>query len=446
LREYGNDPRAMLLYAAEGRWGARRKFQPRHFRMLTDAFAPERVRWTDSLADLPNGGWGLVIHAPGAFSLDRWLALRHSAGHFVFGALSREERRALDKRGGVLVLDLSWDPLSAQEDIVAGLIRSVERSGLDPERIRLVHSNQAARAPFETLWRRLSGREPLRTLEFPTSFALAVAHHHGRWSPERIEARLARARAALTSGERSRLFSSFNGGLRAQRLHMVAWMDHVGLLERGHVSMLAYRKGPLVLRRLRRGASRRPPANIRSSLEKLPFAEEIEASLLDVWSRLPLTLDLERDFRDDGYEHVVWESPDLRYYDDSWLSVVVESHADRTETLHITEKVAKPMLNAHPFLAVGSQSAMAQLAAYGFEGFAPEFREDFDGWPWPRERYRRVLKELRRLSSLTPADLQQLCIELWPRCEHNLRHLVGGGARQALSAAFETEVLDQLAG
>jgi hypothetical protein len=436
----------MLLYAAKGPLHARRKFQPRHFRMLTDAFAPGRVSWTDSLADLPNGGWGLVIHAPGRFALGRALAWRHAGGHFVFGALSKGELRALEARRGTLVLDLSWDPLIADEEVVDGLIRSIERFGLDPGRVRLVHSNQAARVEFEAQWRRLSGREPLRTLEFPTSFALAVAYHDGRWNEERIADRLARARASLASGKRSRLFASFNGGLRALRLHMVAWLDHVGLLERGHVSMLAYRKGHWILRRKRRGASGRPPPNLRSSLEKLPFAEEIEESLGEVWRRLPLTLDFDGDFREDGYERVVWESPDPRYYDDSWLSVVVESHADRPGALHITEKVAKPMLNAHPFLAVGGQNAMAELRAYGFESFAPQFHEDFDAWPWPRERYRRVLKELRRLSALSPADLQAACVELWPRCEHNLRHLVGGGAREALSAAFETEVLDQLEG
>ena len=434
----------MLLYAAQGRWPFRHKFQPRHFRMLTDAFVSERVRWTGNLSDLPMGGWAMVIHAPGAYALGQSLAFRHAGGHYVFGALSREERRALEAKNGVLVLDLSWDPLIPREDIVGGLIRSIDRFGLDPGRVRLVHSNQSARAAFETQWRKLSDWDPVRALEFPTSFALSVAYHQGRWSPEQVAARLARAENALRSGERSKLFASFNGGLRALRLHMVAWLHHVGLLERGHVSMLAYSKGPLILRRLRRGASSRPPANLRSSLEKLPFTEDMGASLAEVWRRLPLTLDLERDFRDQGYEHVVWESPDPRYFDDSWLTVVVESHADRLETLHITEKVAKPMLNAHPFLAVGSQNAMAQLRSYGFESFAPQFHEDFDAWPWPRERYRRVLKELRRLAALPPAGLQALCLELWPRCEHNLRHFVGGGARQALSAAFERDVLDQL--
>jgi hypothetical protein len=404
------------------------------------------VCWTERLSDVPVGGWGLVIRAPGGYSLGRCLAKRHAGGHYVFGALSGKERRALERRKGTLVLDLDWDPLVPQEDIVGELIQSIERFGLDPANIRLVHSNQSAREEFEALWRERTNRELLRTLEFPTSFALAVAYHHGRWRQEDMDARLHRAREALDGAARGKLFASFNGGLRALRLHMLAWMHHARLLERGHVSMLAYSKTPRVLKRLRPDASSRPPANLQASLDKMPYAEKVAPSLLEVWKRLPLTLDVERDFRDRRYERVVWESPEPRYFDDSWFSVVVESHADRMGALHITEKVAKPMLNAHPFVVLGSQNELAQLRSYGFESFAPEFHEEYDGWLWPGGRIQRFLKELRRLCELPEADLAGLCVELWPRCEHNFRHFLGGGAREALSAVFERDVLDQLVG
>ena len=433
----------MILYAARGRWADRRKYRPRHFAMLAEAFAPGQVRWADHLSELPHGGWALVIHALNGYSLDPALAARHSGGLYVFGALSREERRALDARNGVLVLDLDWDPLAPSEEVVAGLIGSIDRFGLDPARIRLMHSNQAGRASFEAHWSQLTRLPPVRTLEFPTSFALAVAYHGLRCRQEDITSRIERARAALHSGSRSKLFNSFNGGLRAQRLHLVAWLHHADLLERGHVSLLGYRKGPRWLMRLKRGASGSPPEALRASLGKMPYADKTTESLREVWRRLPLTLDLKRDFRDHGYERVVWESPEPQYYDDSWFSVVAESRADALKMLHITEKVAKPILNAHPFLALGSQNAMAQLRAYGFESFAPQFDERFDAWPWPKERMRLFLEEIRRLGSLEPGHLRQLCIELWPRCEHNYRHFFGG-APERLAQAFRRDVLEQL--
>ena len=434
----------MILYAARGRWDARRKFRPSHFAMLTEALAPDRVGWTQSLSDLPQGGWALVIHAPGAYALAKDLAARHAGGFFVFDALSRDERRALVQRDGVLVLDLDWDPLLAQEEVVVGLIRSIERSGLDPARIRLIHANQAARARFEEHWRNHSRREPLRTLEFPTSLALSVAHHHGRHAPDEIAARLERARAALHGGRRTRLFTSLNGGLRASRLHLVAWLDHMRLLDQGHVSLMGYSKGPWVLKRMRRGALKRLPAALRQSVDKMPYGDELGGSLDKVWADLPLTLDLNGDLRAGGYERMAWESADPAYYDDSWFSLVLESHADRLDMLHITEKLAKPILNAHPFLAQGSQGTLAQLRAYGFETFAPQFNEAFDSWPWPRERRRLFLDEILRLAQLPPDDLRQACIELWPRCGHNYRHFLEGGARRSLSEAFQREVLNQL--
>lgn len=435
----------MLLYAAKGRWDARRKFQPRHFRMLTDALAPGQVSWTDDLSAVPHRDWALVVHAPGGYALSKSLAARHKGGLYVFDALSRRERRMLEAREGTLVLDLDWDPLIADEEIVAGLIQSLDRLGLDDSRIRLVHANQTARPTFEAHWRRHTKREPLRTLEFPASFALAVAYHHGRASSEEMTARLGRARSAVEHGAKGKLLASFNGHLRAQRLHLIAWMSHIGLLERAHVSMLGYSKGSWLLKRLRRGATLRPPADLQASLAKMPYADEIEADVHEIWRRLPMTLDLERDFRDRGYERVVWESPDPRYYDDSWFSVVVESHGDRPGVLHITEKVAKPMLNAHPFLALGGAHALAKLREYGFESFSPLFRESFDTWPHPKERFRLFLEELRRLAGVPEDEIRQGCLELWDRCEHNYRHFLGGGARSRLAASFQKDVLEQLA-
>lgn len=434
----------MILYAAKGRWTARRRFQPGHFAILTRALAGETVRWTDRLADLPQGGWALVIRAAGSYSLAKDLAARHAGGLFVFDAISREERRALDRKDGVLVVDLDWDPLLAHEEVVAGLIGSIERSGLDPARIRLVHANQAGRAPFEALWRKLSGGAPPRTLEFPTSFALSVAHHDGRHRPGEMAARLERARAALHGGKRSRLFTSLNGGLRASRLHLAAWLHHVRLLDRGHVSLMGYSKGAWLLKRMRRGSRTPPPAALRRSVDNMPYGDELGGSLEKVWADLPLTLDLNGDRGVGSYERMAWESADPAYYDDSWFSLVLEPHADQLDMLHITEKVAKPMLNAHPFLALGSPGALAQLRSYGFQTFAPQFDEAFDSWPWPRERHRRFLKAFLRLAQLAPDDLRQVCIELWPRCEHNYRHYLDGGARRSLSEAFQREVLEQL--
>jgi len=434
----------MILYAAKGPWNARRRFQPRHFRMLTDAFAAGQVDWTEHLADLPRGGWGLVVHAPGRFSLSKSLAVRHAGGLYAFGALSRQERRALEAKRGVLVLDLDWDPLFPDEEVVAGLLQSIDSFELDPAQVRLVHCNEAARAAFEAQWRRLASREPLRTLEFPTSFALAVAYHQGRRTPDERTVRLQQAHGALHAGSKAKRFASLNGGLRPPRLHLIAWLHHLGLLERGHVSLLGYRKRPWLIRGLGRGGESGPPAEMMRSLAKAPYAEEVADSLEAVWAKLPLTLDLEGPSRDFAYEQMAWESADPALHDDSWFSVVMEPYADRTDMLHVTEKVAKPMLNAQPFLANGSQHALARLRALGFESFAPQFNEDFDEWPWPRERFRLLLDEVRRVATLPEADLRQACIELWPRCEHNYRHFLEGGARDRLSEAFQGEVLDRL--
>lgn len=431
----------MILYASRGPLLSRRRFQPRHFLMLAEGLAPAPVRWAKRLSELPRSGWGLVIRAPGQNSLGRELARRAAGGRFVFAALPADERRALEAKDGVLILDLDWDPLIPDDEVVAGLLQSIQEFGLDPARIRLLHCNQAARAAFEAAWRVQTTLPAIRTLEFPTSFALGVVYQHARRNADEVKGRLERARAALHQASRSKTFNSFNGGLRPHRLHLVAWLHHEGLLDRGHVSLLGYSKGPRWVSRLRRGASGLPPEDLRRSLAKAPYAEEVAGDVEAVWKRLPITLDRGLGFGD--YEQLAWESQDERYYDDSWFSVVTESHAARPEVLHITEKAMKPMMNAQPFLTMGSQGAMAQLVAYGFESFAPQFDEAYDACPWPKARMRLVLDEVRRLCSLAPEDLRELCLELWPRSEHNYLHF-WGAARERLAEAFRRDVLDQL--
>ena len=62
----------------------------------------------------------------------------------------------------------------------------------------------------------------------------------------------------------------------------------------------------------------------------------------------------------------------------------------------------------------------------------------------PRKPLELVDRELRRLSELSEDDLRAACIALWPRCEHNFRHFLGGGAHRALSKAFREQVLARL--
>jgi hypothetical protein len=434
----------MILYAAQG--GALRnrgRFRPRHFAMLAKGLAPRPVTWARRLADLPRGGWALVIHAPGSFSLNRELAAQHAAGLSVFDRLTDKERHALEARDGVLLLDLDWDPLIAMDEVVIGLIRSIEQLGLPTSRIRILHSNQGARASFEAVWRKHTSLEPCRTLEFPTSLALGLVWQHERRRQSRVEARYRGAKARLASAPLEKKFNLFNGGLRPHRLHVLAFLHRAGLLEDGYVSMLGYRKDPRGTQRLKAGQNGGLPAELRHESHKMSYPEFLGPSLEAVWRMTPMTLDLKHDFRLLGYERMVWSSQDPGYYDRSWFSVVTESHANRPRVLHITEKIMKPLLNVHPFVYLGGAGALAQMRAYGFETFAPVFDERYDLEPEPRARIRLFLEELTRLASMEHGELRDLCIELWPRCVHNHQHF-WGGALDRLSEDFRAEVLERL--
>ncbi len=433
----------MLLYGARARWGNGRKFRPRHFARLTASLAPDRVRWARRLSDLPQGGWGLVIRAPGSVSLCRELSASHAAGAFVFDQLTTDERRALEQRDGTLILDLGWDPLIATEEIVGGLIRSVEQFGLPTSRIRLLHSNQADQARFEALWRKLTPLEPCANLQFPVSFALGLVYQHANRNPERVKSRIRQARESLDAGAKARKFNSFNGEFRAHRLHVLAALHDAGLLDQGYISMLGYSKQATGTVRRKANGGWETPEPIRAALERLPRAEALAPSIDAVFKMIPLTLDLPNRTGPDAWERMVWSSQQPRFYDQSWFSVVIDSNSHRRDMVHITEKVMKPMINGHPFLYLGNHGGLAQIRSLGFETFSPVFDESYDLAKDFNTRLELFLDELLRLASMSADDLTQACLELWPRLEHNYWRF-WGDAFERLRQDFHSDVLDRL--
>ena len=433
----------MLLYGARARWGNGRKFRPRYFARLTQSLAPDRVRWTNRLSELPNGGWALVIRAPGSLSLCRELAATHAAGAYVFDQLTPDERHALQRRNGVLVLDLAWDPLIATEEIIRGLVASIEQFGLPTSRIRLLHSNQAEQTRFQTLWRQLTTLEPCANLQFPTSFALGLAYQHANRDPERIEQRLRQAKASLDAGRKVRKFNSFNGELRAHRLHVLAILHQAGLMDQGYVSMLGYSKKPTGTVRRKAGDGSLAPPAIRKLLDELPGAQEVAGSVDALLRMMPLTLDVPNRGGPNAWERTVWSSQHPRFYDQSCFSVVLDSNSNRRDMVHITEKVMKPIINAHPFLYMGNKAGLSQIRALGFETFSPVFDERYDDAPDFSGRLSLFLEELQRLVRMSDDDLTEACLSLWPQCEHNYRHF-WGEAFERLRRDFRTDVLDRL--
>jgi hypothetical protein len=90
--------------------------------------------------------------------------------------------------------------------------------------------------------------------------------------------------------------------------------------------------------------------------------------------------------------------------------------------MRITEKPLKPLVNLHPFVALGNPGSLAQLRSFGFQTFGSVIDESYDDEPIPRRRFDRAYAQVRRLCSLDEADLRAAELRLSDVLVGNARH------------------------
>ena len=111
---------------------------------------------------------------------------------------------------------------------------------------------------------------------------------------------------------------------------------------------------------------------------------------------------------------------DLPEYRQSWFSVVTESEM-RRDTLRITEKVLKPVLNFHPFVILGNPGALRLIKSYGIQTFPELFDESYDDEEDPARRFDVVYAQVVRLARMDEAELDRLDASVAEKIVFNAR-------------------------
>ena len=101
----------------------------------------------------------------------------------------------------------------------------------------------------------------------------------------------------------------------------------------------------------------------------------------------------------------------------SLLQVVTETVYEQ-ETLHLTEKIFKPIVMQMPFVLVGAKNNLEYLRSYGFKTFGEFWDESYDNME-NDQRIDAVTKLLVDLNSLSVKEKTQLKKHLVPTVEHN---------------------------
>lgn len=114
----------------------------------------------------------------------------------------------------------------------------------------------------------------------------------------------------------------------------------------------------------------------------------------------------------------------------SLVDVVTETVYEE-QTLHVTEKIFKPIVMQMPFLLVGARYNLEYIRSYGFKTFSEFWCEDYDNED-NETRIQSIVKILKDLTDMSHKEKAQIQKHLVPIVEHNFNWFYGNGFENLL--------------
>jgi hypothetical protein len=114
----------------------------------------------------------------------------------------------------------------------------------------------------------------------------------------------------------------------------------------------------------------------------------------------------------------------LSLYENTYFSLVTETLYFEDYNVFITEKIFKPILYKHPFVAVAGAHTLKQLRKLGFKTFHPYIDESYDEETDNIKRLKMVIKEVDRLCNLNQEELKRFINKLKAVCNYNQQHFL----------------------
>jgi hypothetical protein len=151
----------------------------------------------------------------------------------------------------------------------------------------------------------------------------------------------------------------------------------------------------------------------------------METAWRELQKRQPLTIDCDLPLDFDGYfqgNSAAVKVGEFWPYRDTCFSIVTETHFSN-DTLFVSEKLWKPILNGHPFVVAGTPGTLAYLRSLGFHTFAPIIDEHYDALVDDEQRMQAVLAAIDALGALDDGQRAGLLEQMQPILAHNARHM-----------------------
>lgn len=187
------------------------------------------------------------------------------------------------------------------------------------------------------------------------------------------------------TGNKEKLFFSLNRRMHDHRCLMVTLMNKEKLLDKFYMSFPSHHVGTDETFLTKATGYSHLFNRYGLTIED---AKEVE-------SKLPMILDL-NDWN--PYPMPITSDVLSNFYNNSLFSIVAETYF-YSNTIHLTEKTFKPIINHHPFIMVSAPHTLKIIRSFGFKTFGDIIDERYDDIEDHDERFNYIVKIIKDMST-----------------------------------------------
>lgn len=155
-----------------------------------------------------------------------------------------------------------------------------------------------------------------------------------------------------------------------------------------------------------------------------PTFNQIKKNLQDIYPKLPLRVNIAE--QGDNVNYV--KADDQQFVENSYFSLVTETFFfpgtfdgvhEEENSVFFSEKIFKPIICKHPFIAVTRPHSLQYLRKLGYKTFHPFINETYDTIIDDEQRLQEIVAEVERLSKQTDEQWIDWLTNIQAIVEHN---------------------------
>lgn len=135
-------------------------------------------------------------------------------------------------------------------------------------------------------------------------------------------------------------------------------------------------------------------------------------------------LNLDYEYGAPGFASAEITKNQIDLFSSAFLNIVTETVYYKP-SLHLTEKIFRPIVLGRPFILAGAPNNLQYLKRYGFKTFDWWFDESYDSIEDHGQRITKIVDVVDSLRNLSLNELKELYNEMLPILEYNRRHFYG---------------------